>query len=65
MIFYRTDCADMALDESNIDEALIASARSIVVTGTHFSRPNSEAAQKKAIRLALEGRASFAFAQRG
>ena len=33
MIFYRTDCADMALDESNVDEALIASARSIVVTG--------------------------------
>jgi 5-dehydro-2-deoxygluconokinase len=52
MIFYRTDCADMALDEGDIDADLIASARAIVVTGTHFSRPNSEAAQKKAIRLA-------------
>jgi 5-dehydro-2-deoxygluconokinase len=52
MIFYRTDCADMALDESDIDEAFIASARAIVVTGTHFSKPNSEAAQKKAIRIA-------------
>ena len=52
MIFYRTDCADMALSEDDIDEAHIASARSIVVTGTHFSRPNSEAAQKKAIRIA-------------
>ncbi|MEO8684502.1 MAG: 5-dehydro-2-deoxygluconokinase [Devosia sp.] len=52
MIFYRTDCADMALSEDDIDEAHIASARSIVVTGTHFSRPHSEAAQKKAIRLA-------------
>ncbi|WP_181703774.1 bifunctional 5-dehydro-2-deoxygluconokinase/5-dehydro-2-deoxyphosphogluconate aldolase [Chthonobacter albigriseus] len=52
MIFYRTDCADMALDEGDIDEALIRSAASIVVTGTHFSRPNSDAAQKKAIRIA-------------
>lgn len=52
MIFYRTDCADMALSEDDIDEAFIASAGSIVVTGTHFSRPNSDAAQRKAIRIA-------------
>ena len=29
-----------------------ASARAIVVTGTHFSQPNSDAAQRKAIRIA-------------
>ena len=52
MIFYRTDCADMALCEDDIDEDFIASAASIVVTGTHFSRPNSDAAQRKAIRIA-------------
>lgn len=52
MIFYRSDCADMALDESDIDEDLIARTRSVVVTGTHFSRPASEAAQRKAIALA-------------
>ncbi len=52
MIFYRTDCADMALSEADIDEAFIASAASIVVTGTHFSREASAAAQKKAIRIA-------------
>ncbi|MBH0236626.1 bifunctional 5-dehydro-2-deoxygluconokinase/5-dehydro-2-deoxyphosphogluconate aldolase [Methylobrevis albus] len=52
MIFYRSDCADMALDESDIDEALIASSAAIVVTGTHFSRPASDAAQRKAIRIA-------------
>jgi 5-dehydro-2-deoxygluconokinase len=51
MIFYRSDCADMALAPEDIDEAFIASARSIVVTGTHFSRPNSDAAQRKAIRI--------------
>ena len=52
MIFYRSDCADMALCEDDVDEALIARSRSIVVTGTHFSRPHSEAAQRKAIALA-------------
>ena len=52
MIFYRTDCADMALSEEDIDETFIRSAKAIVVTGTHFSRPNSAAAQHKAIRIA-------------
>jgi 5-dehydro-2-deoxygluconokinase len=61
MIFYRTDCADMALSEADIDPDLIASARAIVVTGTHFSRPHSEAAQKKAIGLAKASGARVAF----
>ncbi|MDR3376949.1 MAG: 5-dehydro-2-deoxygluconokinase [Ancalomicrobiaceae bacterium] len=52
MIFYRSDCADMALAPEDIDEEMIASARAIVVTGTHFSRPDSDAAQRKAIRIA-------------
>jgi 5-dehydro-2-deoxygluconokinase len=52
MIFYRSDCADMALNVDDIDEALIASARAIVVTGTHFSRAASAAAQHKAIEIA-------------
>ena len=52
MIFYRSNCADMALREEDIDEAFIASAGAIVVTGTHFSRDNTEAAQRKAIRIA-------------
>jgi 5-dehydro-2-deoxygluconokinase len=52
MIFYRTDCADMALDEADIDPAFIASAGAIVVTGTHFSTENAEKAQLKAIRAA-------------
>ena len=51
-IFYRTDCADMALSEEDVDEPFIASAGAVVVTGTHFSRPNSDAAQRKAIRIA-------------
>ena len=60
-IFYRTDCADMALSEEDIDEAFIASARAVVVTGTHFSRPNSDAAQRKAIRIAKANGRKVAF----
>lgn len=52
LIFYRDNCADMALSEDDIDEAFIASAGAIVVTGTHFSRENTAAAQRKAIRIA-------------
>jgi 5-dehydro-2-deoxygluconokinase len=61
MIFYRADCADMALAEEDIDEAFIASARAVVVTGTHFSRPNSDAAQRKAMRIAKKSAARVAF----
>ncbi len=52
LIFYRDNCADSALDESDIDEAFIVSARAIVVTGTHFAKPNTAAAQNLAIRFA-------------
>src|SRR5262245_9934298 len=52
MIFYRSDCADMALSPDDIREDFIASSRAIVVTGTHFSRANTEAAQLKAIKVA-------------
>ncbi|HEY7644557.1 MAG TPA: PfkB family carbohydrate kinase, partial [Hyphomicrobiales bacterium] len=54
LIFYRENCADMALCEDDIDPDFIASSRSVLVTGTHFSKPNTEAAQMKAIRIARE-----------
>jgi 5-dehydro-2-deoxygluconokinase len=61
LIFYRENCADMALDEGDIDPAFIQSAWAVVVTGTHFSKPNTDAAQRKAIRLMKEagGRVVF------
>lgn len=61
LIFYRSDCADSALDESDIDEAYIASARSIVVTGTHFASAHNAAAQKRAMMLAKKHGAKIAF----
>lgn len=61
MIFVRTDCADMALCEDDIDPDFIRSAKAIVVTGTHFSRPGPEAAQMKAIRVAKAAGLKVAF----
>jgi 5-dehydro-2-deoxygluconokinase len=52
LIFYRDNCADGALDESDVDATYIASAAAIVVTGTHFARANTAAAQNKAMRIA-------------
>ncbi len=51
-IFYRPDCADMALNEEHIDEAFIARCRTLLVSGTHFSTPGVEAASREAMRCA-------------
>ncbi|MDE3175566.1 MAG: 5-dehydro-2-deoxygluconokinase [Pseudomonadota bacterium] len=61
LIFYRENCADAALDESDIDEAYIASAKAIVVTGTHFAKPNTAAAQNLAISYAKKHGRRVAF----
>ncbi|WGT49641.1 bifunctional 5-dehydro-2-deoxygluconokinase/5-dehydro-2-deoxyphosphogluconate aldolase [Thioclava nitratireducens] len=52
LIFYRENCADMALSEEDIDEALIAQTRSVLATGTHLSHPRTRAAVLKALELA-------------
>jgi 5-dehydro-2-deoxygluconokinase len=51
-IFYREDCADMGLEEKHIDAEFIASAKAVVVSGTHFSRPNVAAASRAVVRHA-------------
>src|SRR6056297_2884750 len=49
LIFYRENCADMALCEDDIDDAFLAQARAVVATGTHLSHPRTEAAVLKAL----------------
>jgi 5-dehydro-2-deoxygluconokinase len=39
LLFYRENCADMALDAAGIDEGFIAQCRALAVTGTHLSTP--------------------------
>jgi 5-dehydro-2-deoxygluconokinase len=52
LIFYRQDCADMAISTADIDPEFIASSQSLLITGTHFSTPQTYAASKKAIEYA-------------
>ncbi len=52
LIFYRDNCADSALGEADVDEEFVKSSASVLVTGTHFSKPHTDAAQRKAMRIA-------------
>jgi len=61
LLFYRDNCADNALCEDDVSEDFIRSARAILVSGTHFSKPNTDAAQRKAMRLAKENGAKIVF----
>lgn len=60
-IFYRENCADMGIEPEHIDKNYIASAKSIVVTGTHFSQPRVEAASRAAIKYAKQSDTKVVF----
>lgn len=61
LIFYRENCADMALCADDIDPAFIASAGALLVNGTHLSQPGVFAASMKAATAMKEagGRVVF------
>jgi 5-dehydro-2-deoxygluconokinase len=50
LIFYRENCADMALSELDLDDALLASAQAVLINGTHLSTPGVFAASLGAAR---------------
>jgi 5-dehydro-2-deoxygluconokinase len=52
LIFYRENCADMALCVDDINPDFIASAMAVVITGTHLSAQNTRAACRKAAEAA-------------
>lgn len=52
LVFYRENCADMALCEDDVDEAFIGSAKALVLTGTHLSKPGVRAASFRAAEFA-------------
>ncbi len=52
LIFYRQDCADMAVGEQDVAEELIAAARALVITGTHFSTGHTHAVSSLAVERA-------------
>ena len=52
LIFYRENCADMALSTNDIDKKFISRAKCVCATGTHLSNVNVEGATIKAISIA-------------
>jgi len=60
LIFYRENCADMALCDDDVDPAFIARARAVVATGTHLSHARTASAVRKALDLARENGARTA-----
>ncbi|EHA14711.1 5-dehydro-2-deoxygluconokinase [Halomonas sp. HAL1] len=52
LIFYRNDCADMAVDSDDFDPAFIASSNALLITGTHFSTEQTYKTSKTAIEYA-------------
>jgi 5-dehydro-2-deoxygluconokinase len=61
LIFYRENCADMALEAGDVDEAWFAKAGAVLINGTHLSQPGVYAASLKAARAvkAAGGRVAF------
>ncbi len=54
LIFYRENCADMALCEDDIDVDFVSEARCVCVTGTHLSNPRTEQAVLKALEISRQ-----------
>lgn len=54
LIFYRENCADMAISETDFDKDYIASAKALLITGTHFSTQSTNKTALKAIEYARE-----------
>ncbi len=52
LLFYRENCADMAIDAAGIREDFIAQCRSLLITGTHLSQPTVRAASAAALDMA-------------
>ena len=52
LIFYRDNCADMAISEDDFDAAFMASSNALLLSGTHLSQPATYASCQKAMALA-------------
>jgi 5-dehydro-2-deoxygluconokinase len=52
LLFYRENCADMAIDPALIDESFIADCRALLITGTHLSAPTVREASRTALGFA-------------
>lgn len=61
LIFYRENCADMALEAHDLDPEFIGSAGALLINGTHLSRPNVFDASLRACGIARAAGARIVF----
>ncbi|KAF1721447.1 bifunctional 5-dehydro-2-deoxygluconokinase/5-dehydro-2-deoxyphosphogluconate aldolase [Pseudoxanthomonas wuyuanensis] len=61
LIFYRENCADMALEATDVDPAFIRSAAAVLINGTHLSQDNVFDASVGACRIARAAGARVIF----
>ncbi|MEO6015778.1 MAG: 5-dehydro-2-deoxygluconokinase [Polaromonas sp.] len=54
LVFYRDNCADMAISPVDFDAGFIASASTLLLSGTHLSQPTTYESCLQAITLAQE-----------
>jgi len=52
LLFYRENCADMALCEADVDVALVTRAGAVLINGTHLSQEGVRGASRKVAGLA-------------
>ena len=52
LLFYRENCADLALRDADVDPALIGRAGAVLVNGTHWSQAGVRGASRKVVALA-------------
>jgi 5-dehydro-2-deoxygluconokinase len=52
LLFYRENCADMAIGLEDVSEAFIGAARALLITGTHFSSAAMHAVSSRALEYA-------------
>ncbi len=61
LLFYRENCADMALDAGDVDPDWIASAKALLINGTHLSQPHAAEASVKAMQVCRAAGGKVAF----
>jgi len=49
LIFLRENCADMAIEDADVDEAFIAQSKALLITGTHFSTEYIDGISQRAL----------------
>lgn len=54
LIFYRENCADMAISIDDLNSELITGAKALLITGTHFSTESVYATSRAALKIARD-----------